>query len=84
MKLASMMLIAAAQAKLPGYIALTWSSEGFLTSEPIFAAMAESGVKYVQLVVTQFMKDLTDTQIIRDADRTPTDESVVFAMNMIR
>ena len=47
MKLASMVLIAAAQARLPGYIALTWSSEGYLDSEPIFAAMAESGVKYV-------------------------------------
>ena len=55
------MLIGATQARMPGYIALTWSSEGYLHSEPIFAAMAESGVKYVQLVVTQFMKDLNDT-----------------------
>lgn len=60
-KIAPMMLIGATQARMPGYIALTWSSEGYLHSEPIFAAMAESGVKYVQLVVTQFMKDLNDT-----------------------
>ncbi len=80
-----MMLIGAAQAaRMPGYIALTWSSEGFLHSEPVFAAMAESGVKYVQLVVTQFMRDLNDTQIVRDVDRTPTDESIVFAIDMIR
>ena len=57
------MLIAAAEAsyRLPGYIMLTWQSEGFLDSEPVIKAMADSGVKYVQLVVTQFMNDLNDT-----------------------
>lgn len=43
------MLIAAAEAsyRLPGYIMLTWQSEGFLDSEPVIKAMADSGVKYV-------------------------------------
>ena len=55
MKLSSLplMLIAAAQAsyRLPGYVAFTWTSEGYLHSEQTFKAMADSGVKYVQLVV---------------------------------
>jgi hypothetical protein len=51
LKLASipLMMIAAvkAQEKMPGYIVSTWWHDSYMNSEPVFKAMAESGVKYV-------------------------------------
>ena len=36
-----------ASLKMPGYIVSTWWHDSYLNSEPVFKAMAESGVKYV-------------------------------------
>lgn len=38
--------------KMPGYIVSTWWHDSYMNSEPVFKAMSESGVKYVQIVIT--------------------------------
>jgi len=55
------MMIAVVSAKMPGYIISTWWHDSYYNSEPVFKAMADSGVKYVQIVVTQYMNNLSDT-----------------------
>lgn len=62
----------------------TWWHDSYFNSEAVFKAMSESGVKYVQIVVTQYINNLSDTQIVRDNDKTPSDDSVIFAINKIK
>ena len=80
----ALLAAAVSASPMPGYIVTTWWHDSYYNSDLVFKNMADSGVKYVQIVVTQYLQSISSTSIFSDNDRTPTDDSVAFAIQSIK
>lgn len=71
-----------AAAKQKGFVMTAWTANGYnsIGMTSTFKQMRRVGITHVQFVVTWFLENLADTNIQRDAQRTPTDASVLAAM----
>lgn len=51
----ALLAAAVSASPMPGYIVTTWWHDSYYNSDLVFKNMADSGVKYVQIVVTQYL-----------------------------
>ena len=69
---------------MPGYVLAQWWHDAYYSADKVIDEMHNSGVQYVEIVITRYMNDLHDRGIYVDSQKTPTDDSVAHVISYIK
>lgn len=67
---------------MPGMVLASWEATGYdsPTSDAVIGALSAGGVRYLEIVVTQYLSDIAATSIAPLSGSTPSDESIRHAV----